>query len=239
MGFLGVDQTLASWFAAALRPKRSENAVTSPAITARYLPREGGDAALPSVVPTGSSPRGQGASSSMAVVSLGCVSPLSQLSVLLECAVSAMAFLPVCRRLLLPSLWLTVNLSVGSSFPVFAWSATCTSSYFTATSDLSFSPSFPPSFPLSFHLLKFPLSHCASVSLFFLFQSLLSNPRVSGTTFKQSIVALAAGACSCKYSTCKTPPRWHVWGRKSSRNGFSEHKKLSNQQCLMDFTEHK
>lgn len=79
---------------------------------------------------------------------------------------------------------------------------------------------FLPPFSLSFLCWNFPsvpvLSHCYSFS---------SSPysaiwgRVE-QLLKSKISALAAEACSFKYSTCKTPNQLEIWEKKSSRNGF-------------------
>lgn len=138
-----------------------------------------GHAVVQSVVPAGSS-RLHGSSSSMYAVSLTCVSPLSQLSVLLECAIFSY-YLSSCSQAnyyFYNHFGWTLNLNVGSSFPFFAWSAIALS--LTSQRLLISLPSFLPSpFPFFWNF-----SPCAISLLFFLFQSSLSNLRVSGTTFK-------------------------------------------------------
>lgn len=157
----------------------------------------------------------------MALPCMQSLSPVfhhSQLPLLLECAIFSY-YLSSCSQTnyyFYNHFGWTLNLNVGSSFPIFVWSAICTFPYFTETFDFSsFLPSFLPPFLSSTEILVPVLSHCCSFS-----SSPHSAIRVSGTTLKPQILALAAGARSCKYSTCKTPNQWEILGKQGSGRGF-------------------
>lgn len=99
------------------------------------------------------------------MVSLLWVSPPSRLSVLLEYTIFVYCIpssLQANYYFYNHFSW-AWNLNAGTSFPIFARSAVCTSAYFTATSDLS---SFLPN-PFSFLLLVFPFSYHLSAVLSF------------------------------------------------------------------------